>query len=91
MQKAGYRILLERRAEKDLDALDQSLRKRIVERVLLLAENPRPHDSKKLEGSRNAWRIRIGDWRVVYEIADKNREVKIYLIKHRNKIYSFVR
>ena len=47
-----YKVLLERGAEKDLDALDSSLRKKIIERVLLLAENPRPNGSKKLEGSR---------------------------------------
>ncbi|MFY9493121.1 MAG: type II toxin-antitoxin system RelE/ParE family toxin [Minisyncoccia bacterium] len=81
------RILLERQAERDLDALDLSLKKRIVGRVLLLAKNPRPHGSKKLTGSASAWRIRIGDWRVIYEIDDRLREVKIYRIKHRSKAY----
>lgn len=83
-----YKIFLERRAEKDLDALDAALRKRVVERVLLLTKNPRASGAKKLTGSPNAWRLRVGNLRVVYEIDDKNKEVKVYLIKHRSVAYS---
>ena len=81
-----YKILLERRAEKDLDALDGSLRKRIIKRLLLLQDNPR-FGSKKLASSKNAWRVRIGDWRIIYEIGDKNKVVKVYRIKHRSRVY----
>ena len=82
-----YKILIERTAEKDLDALDKTLRARVIERLLLLEKNPRLSAAKKLSGSRNAWRLRIGDWRVIYEIIDKSKEVKIYRIKHRSKAY----
>lgn len=81
-----YKVLLERRAEKDLDALDGSLRKRIIGRLLLLRNNPRV-GAKKLAGSKNAWRIRIGDWRIVYEIRDKAKEIRVYRVKHRSRVY----
>lgn len=51
-----YKVLIEKRAEKDLGALDRSLRERIVERLLLLRNNPRPTGSKKLVGSATAYR-----------------------------------
>ena len=82
-----YKVFIERRVEKDLDALDDSLKSKIVGRLLLLKNNPRPTGAKKLSGSKNSWRLRIGDWRIIYEIYDRNREVKIYRIKHRSKAY----
>jgi len=82
-----YKVFLERRTEKDLDALDLSLRKRIIERILLLTDNPRISGAKKLTSSQNTWRIRVGSWRIIYEIDDKNKEVKVYRIKHRSIVY----
>jgi len=87
MPEASYKILLESRAEKDLDKLENEIRRRVMARLLLLRSNPRPPGAKKLEGSKFAWRIRVGDWRVVYEIYDKAREVKIYRVKHRREGY----
>ena len=87
MSEQNCKVFLESRAEKDLNKLESDIRARVVARLLLLRNDPRPAGSKKLEGSRSAWRIRIGDWRVVYEIYDKVREVKIYRIKHRSEGY----
>ena len=66
--------------------LEQSLQKRITERILLLKNNPR-WGAKKLTGLKNAWRIRSGDWRIIYEINDDKKEISIYRIKHRSKAY----
>ncbi len=87
MPGPSYKVLLESRAEKDLNKLENDIRARVVARLLFLRNNPRPPGAKKLEGSKYAWRIRIGDWRVVYEIYDKTKEVKIYRIKHRSEGY----
>lgn len=87
MPEASYKVLLESRAEKDLNKLENDIRARVVARLLLLKNNPRPQGTKKLEGSKSAWRIRIGDWRAVYEINDKTREVKVYRVKHRSEGY----
>ncbi len=81
-----YKVLLERRVERDLDMLDGSLFKRIIERISLLSFNPRS-GAKKLIATKNAWRVRVGDWRIIYEISDNKREVKIYRVKHRSKAY----
>jgi mRNA interferase RelE/StbE len=49
--------------------------------------NPRPPGSKKLAGSKNEWRIRVGDYRVLYDIADKVRIVRVYRVRHRRDVY----
>ena len=82
-----YKILIERRAEKDLNALDHLIKERVIKRILILGNNPRPTNCKKLIGSENDWRVRIGDWRIIYEVNDKLKEVKIYSIKHRSMAY----
>ena len=81
-----YKVLLEHRAENDLDVLDSVIRERILERVLKLQNDPRV-SAKKLQGSTNAWRLRVGDWRIIYEIDDTRKEIKIYRIKHRSGAY----
>lgn len=81
-----YRVFTESRAERDLNILERSVRERIVERLLKLQDNPRVN-AKKLKGSKNAWRIRVGDWRVIYEIDDARKEVMVYRVKHRSTAY----
>jgi mRNA interferase RelE/StbE len=82
-----YEILIERTAERDLRALPQAIFNRTVSRINALAENPRPPGCHKLTGSRNDWRIRIGDYRVVYDIDDTRRRVRIFRVKHRREVY----
>lgn len=65
-----YRVLLERAVERDLRRLTPPIHDRVIAVLLALAENPRPPGCCKLTGSKNDWRIRVGDYRVVYEIAD---------------------
>jgi len=82
-----YEILLERRAEKDLKKLPSVLFQRIIEKIQPLAENPKPQGSRKITGSKNDWRIRIGDYRAIYEINEREKRVKIMLIRHRREAY----
>ena len=82
-----YKVLVEKRAEKDLKALDKYAEEKIIERLLLLRQNSRPIGSKKLSGSISAWRIRFSDYRIIYEISVANKEIKVYRIKHRSKAY----
>jgi mRNA interferase RelE/StbE len=67
-----YEVLLERRAERDLKAL---------------AEDPKPPGSRKIVGSKSDWRIRIGDYRVIYEIEEQAKAVKVMRIRHRKEAY----
>jgi len=83
----SYELLIERHAEKDLKKLDATLFSLIVEKIKSLSENPHPAGSRKLSGSQNDWRIRIGDYRALYEIDNKARTVKIMRVKHRREVY----
>ena len=86
MPHEDYNIFLETRAEKDLDNLDHARRKRIVASLLFLKKDPR-HNAKKLKGPLSVYRIRIGDWRVIYEINDNAKKILVYRIKHRSEAY----
>lgn len=82
-----YLILLERSAERDLKRLSADVHDRVIEAIKELAGNPRPPGCRKLVGSRNDWRIRVGDYRVIYEIADAIRIVRVNRVRHRREIY----
>ncbi len=83
----SYEVVIERRAEKDLMKLDKQVVPRIYAAISGLADNPRPSGSRKLAGEENSWRIRVGDYRVVYEIEDKVRIVTVFRIAHRKDVY----
>ena len=83
-----YRVLIDPRAAKQLESLPKSLVPRIDRTLLALRENPRPVGVKRLRGKlREGWRIRVGDYRVLYRIDDVAREVRIFDIGHRRDIY----
>ncbi len=82
-----YRVLLERAAEKDLTRLSADVHDRVVVSLKALAQNPRPPGCRKLAGSTADWRIRVGDYRIVYEIADEIRIVRINRVRHRGDVY----
>ena len=82
-----YRVLLERAAEKDLARLSSEIHDRVIVAIQALATNPRPSGCRKLAGSKLDWRIRVGDYRVVYEIADEIRIVRVNRVRHRREVY----
>ncbi len=82
-----YDLLIERRAEKDMKKLNQPLFAQIAAKIKGLADNPHPQDSKKIKGSQNDWRLRVGDYRVLYEIDNKAGAIKIMRVKHRRDAY----
>ena len=84
---AEYSIEIKPSAGKELDALDHALFARIDRKILALAENPRPPGCKKLRGYKDQWRIRVGDWRVVYIIDDQAKRVSITRVAHRREVY----
>ena len=81
-----YRVLIKRSAEKELDALPASVRERIAVRLLTLEENPRSSGVKKLQGE-ESYRLRVGDYRVLFTINDRQRVVTIYAVGHRREVY----
>jgi mRNA interferase RelE/StbE len=82
-----YRVLLERGAEKDLAKLSSEIHDRVIDAIRALGTIPRPPGCRKLTGTKNDWRIRVGDYRVVYEIADEIRVVRINRVRHRREVY----
>ena len=70
-----------------MDALSDSLFGRIDKRILGLAANPRPQGCRKLRGQKDIWRIRIGDYRVLYSIHDAKKTVSVLHIAHRREVY----
>jgi mRNA interferase RelE/StbE len=84
---ANYSVVIKSSAQKELDSLDDAVFARIDRRILALAENPRPAGCQKLKGYRDHWRIRIGDWRVIYVIDDSAKRVSITRVAHRREAY----
>ena len=83
----NYQILIERRARREIVRLPVDISRRVAEAIDALIAQPRPPGCKKLAGSRNEWRIRIGDYRILYEIDDRARQVRVYAVGHRREIY----
>jgi mRNA interferase RelE/StbE len=82
----SYAVLIERRAQRALSRITQQDQDRIAAAIRGLADEPRPHGVKKLTG-REAWRIRVGDYRVLYEIHDDRLVVLVVEIGHRRQVY----
>ena len=81
-----YEIFIEKVAQRELSKIPLNDQNRIIEAIRDLSKNPRPSNSKKLSG-RQAWRIRIGNYRVLYEIDDDNYELLVVHVGHRREIY----
>ena len=81
-----YRVILPKSVQKELDRLPDDVVRRTLARLAQLETDPRPADVKKLKG-REAWRIRVGDYRVIYEIQDRRVQVLVITIGHRREIY----
>lgn len=81
-----YRVVLPKSVQKQLDRLPDEIARRILARLTELESNPRPPDVKKLKG-RNAWRIRVGDYRVIYEIHDRELHILVITVGHRREVY----
>ncbi len=81
-----YEVILPKSVRKELDRLPDEIANRILARLAGLETNPRPADVKKLKG-RDAWRIRVGDYRVIYEIHDRVLQILVITVGHRREIY----
>jgi mRNA interferase RelE/StbE len=83
----GYGLFLQPRARRALGKAPPDMQSRLKEAILALALTPRPPGARKLQGQRDTWRIRIGDWRVVYVPDDRARSVIVTVIGHRRDVY----
>ena len=81
-----YDVVLSNNAKKQLDKIDFLITKRIIQKLYELKSNPRPPGNKKLNNLLG-YRIRIGDYRILYEIDDSDKIVTVYKISHRKEAY----
>jgi len=84
---ADYALTFARSARKELEALDAALVNRLFPKIEALAKEPRPSGCIKLAGEENLWRIRVGEYRVVYAIDNKKKVVDIIAVRHRRDAY----
>lgn len=83
----SYKILSKKSAEKELRQIPSAFLKKVIEKINSLAEYPRPHGSQLLKGDERFYRIRQGDYRIIYEVSDSRQEVTVIKIGHRKEVY----
>jgi mRNA interferase RelE/StbE len=84
---AEYAVTFARSARKELEALAPALVARVMGRIERLAVEPRPGGARKLQGEQDLWRIRVGDYRVVFSVDDRQRVVDVVRVRHRRDVY----
>ena len=82
-----YDIYIEKAAERDLKKLSAADFERIIPYLKSLAEDARPPGSRKISGTEHDWRIRVGTYRVIYELNEKEKIVSILRVRHRREVY----
>ena len=84
----SYTILLEQQAEKELRSLPSQILRRVDKRLLALSNEPWPRGAVKLKGKESeGWRIKTGDYRILYTVDKTQKVIKVYRIKHRREAY----
>jgi mRNA interferase RelE/StbE len=83
-----YHITFTRSARKELEMLSTALQLRILEKIEQLQHNPAPHGCKKIKGSMQSFRIRIGDYRVIYEVDSRKKNIDVAVVRHRQSAYT---
>lgn len=84
---ASYNIVWKKSARKELDKIDKKIILKILDAIEKLAKDPRPTQSKKLIGSHSTFRIRVNDYRIIYDVYDKKIEIQVIKIGHRKSVY----
>ena len=82
-----YQVEFTTAAARQVRKLPIPVRARVLAAVSELANDPRPHGAKKLVGERTAWRIRVGDYRVIYDVLEAQLTVTIVRAAHRREVY----
>jgi mRNA interferase RelE/StbE len=83
----SYRVEFTTAAARQVKKLPRPARDRVFAAIEGLADDPRPHGSRKLVGEKTAWRIRVGDYRVIYDVLDDAVTVTITRAAHRREVY----
>ncbi len=87
MNNSPYSVILKHSAQKEIRALDAVVRTRVLNSIRSLASDARPSGCRKLVGAADRWRLRIGDYRIIYSVDDNKRVIEIIAARHRSKAY----
>jgi mRNA interferase RelE/StbE len=82
-----FMIVFARSARKELESLPDRIVEKVLQKIEGLANSPKPIGSRKLSGEKNMWRLRVGDYRVVYTVDDRRRLIDIVAVRHRKDAY----
>ena len=83
---ASYRIIVTISAQRSINELEAPVKMRVLARINTLAANPRPHGVKKLQGV-DSYRVRVGDYRIIYAVEDVVRLITVTRVGHRRDVY----
>jgi mRNA interferase RelE/StbE len=82
-----FKIEIKPSAWRDMQRLPRSMQKRVAEKIDALANDPFPRGSTKLEALENLWRVRVGDYRIIYQVRKEVLVVFVVRVKHRGDVY----
>lgn len=82
-----YKLSIKKSALKELSKLARPYQEKIDSIIKSLAANPHPHKSKKLEGKRDEFRLKLPPYRILYSVNNKTKIITVYAIKHRKDVY----
>jgi mRNA interferase RelE/StbE len=82
-----YELHLARSARKELEALPDAVLVRVARELDALPANPRPRGCKKLRGAGDLWRVRVGDYRIIYHVDDREQLIEVRAIRDRKDAY----
>jgi mRNA interferase RelE/StbE len=83
----SYRVIVKPSAERDIGRLPKPVQARVVERLAQIERDPRWPGSTKLVGTKQTYRTRVGDWRIIFQIDDTARVVFVTTVAHRGDVY----
>jgi len=83
----SYQVTITATAVKERKRIDAAIRNRIDQALRSLQSEPRPSGVKKLSGQHQDWRVRVGDYRILYEIDDDQQQITVWRIAHRRHVY----
>lgn len=84
----NYKIIIKKSAQKEIKALPKNVIKRVLVKIKQLEHDPRPSGSKKIVGTEDTWRIRVGDYRIIYNVLDNVLIIEVIAVRHRKDAYS---
>jgi mRNA interferase RelE/StbE len=87
VSRGAYRVEFKPSAARAVRKLDADIQRRVIARTEALADDPRPPGAEKLEGMRDLYRVRVGDYRIIYQVADKILLVLVVRVGHRRDVY----